>query len=136
MRTQALLTASREVNDEQKRAVFEQTAGVIFLGSPLRGTKAATFAGWKNFVFGILGHNQESSITLLSDLEANSSRLESLVADFGKLTIRSGMQKGMEIRCFYETRKTQVLNAISRNSPFKPEEILVSFVDLFENECH
>ena len=126
MKNKALLAASREWEDERKKAVFRQTAGVIFLGSPLRGTLAATFAGWKNFVFGILDPNQGSSCTLLDDLKANSSRLENLVAEFGKLTVRNRTQAGMEIRCFYETRKTQLLNAISRNSPFKPEEILVS----------
>ena len=126
MKNQALLAASREREDERKKAVFRQTAGVIFLGSPLRGTLAATFAGWKNFVFGILDPNQGSLCTLLDDLKANSSRLENLVAEFGKLTVRNRMQAGIEIRCFYETRKTQLLNAISRNSPFKPQEILVS----------
>lgn len=106
--------------------MFDQTAGVIFLGSPLRGTKTATFAGWKNFVFGILGRDQESSNTLIDDLKLNSSRLENLVSEFGKLTMRSQTQAGIEIRCFYETRKTQVVNAISHNLPFKPKEILVS----------
>ncbi|KAL5351267.1 hypothetical protein ACLOAV_003119 [Pseudogymnoascus australis] len=120
---EALLTAFRDA--ELKEAVFDQTSGVVFLGSPLRGTKAASFAGWKNFVFGILGPTQESSCTLLDDLKENSSRLENLVAEFGKLTVRSRTQAGIEIRCFYETRKTQVLNAISHNSPFKPKEILV-----------
>jgi len=118
------VTASRGA--ERKKVVFDQTAGVIFLGSPLRGTKAATFAGWKNFVFGVLGPNQESSCTLLDDLKANSSRLETLVAEFGRLTVQSRMQAGMEIRCFYETRTSQVFNAISRNSLIKPKEILVS----------
>lgn len=126
------MAASLDVNDERGRAIFEQTTGVIFLGSPLRGTRAATFAGWKNFVFGILGHDQESSTTLLSDLEENSSRLESLVADFAKLTIRNRAQKGMEIRCFYETRKTQMLNSINRNSRIKPKEMLVSFLPIWK----
>lgn len=134
MKKQALLTAFRDA--ERKKAVFDQTAGVIFLGSPLRGTKAATFAGWKNFVLGILGPNQESSDTLLDDLKVNSSRLENLVAEFGKLTVRSRTQAGIEIRCFYETRKTQVFNAISRNLPFKPEEILVSFITRYEQPQH
>lgn len=136
MKTQALLTASREVEDERKKAVFNQTAGVIFLGSPLRGTKAATFAGWKNFVFGILGPTEESSSMLLDDLKANSSRLEILVAEFGKLTVQSRIQAGMEIRCFYETRKTQVFNSISRNSPIKPKEILVSLIARYEYGWH
>jgi hypothetical protein len=134
VKNQALLTASRKT--VHKKLVFDQTAGVIFLGSPLRGTKAATFAGWKNFVFGILGSKQESSCTLLDDLKANSSRLETLVAEFGKLTMQSRMQAGMEIRCFYETRKTQVFNSISRNLFIKPEEILVSLPACNEHEWH
>jgi hypothetical protein len=119
------VTASR--GTERKRAVFDQTAGVIFLGTPLRGTTAATFAGWKNYVFGILGDNYESSCTLLDDLKANSSRLENMMAEFGKLTVQSPMQAGMEIRCFYETRKTMLSNAISRSWPIK-HEILVSLI--------
>jgi hypothetical protein len=115
-----------------KRSVFDQTAGVIFLGSPLRGTKAASLAAWKNFGFDLIGRNQESSSTLLDDLEANSSRLEDMVAKFGKLTVPGRTQRGMEIRCFYETRKTQVFNAISRNLPFQPNEILVSRVACYE----
>ncbi|KAH6705268.1 hypothetical protein BKA61DRAFT_492791, partial [Leptodontidium sp. MPI-SDFR-AT-0119] len=113
-----------KAKDKRKKAVFNQTASVIFLGSPLRGTKAATFAGWK-FVFGILDPTQESSCTLLDDLKANSSRLENLMAEFGKLTVQSPIQAGMEIRCFYETRKTQVFNSISRKSLIKPEEMLL-----------
>ncbi|OCL09319.1 hypothetical protein AOQ84DRAFT_404825 [Glonium stellatum] len=123
----ALSAAAHETHDEQKKAIFKQTAGVIFLGTPLRGTRTAKFAGWKNLVFGILG-NDESSETLLKDLEEDSSRLESLVADFGKLTIRNREQQGMEIRCFYETRTTKVSNAVSRMSPIKLEIILVEKV--------
>jgi hypothetical protein len=51
---------------------------------------------------------KESSSTLIKDLEENSSSLENLVEDFGKMTIRDGLQ----IRCFYETRTTQILNAV------------------------
>jgi hypothetical protein len=131
---QALLTASR--NAVHKKLVFDQTAGVIFLGSPLRGTKVATFAGWKNFVYGILGPSHESSCTLLDDLKVNSSRLETLVAEFGRLTVQSQMQAGMEIRCFYETRKTQVFNSINRSSPIKPEEILVSLISCNNQNWH
>jgi hypothetical protein len=113
-----------------KKALFDQTAGVIFLGSPLRGTKAASFAGWRNVVYGVLGPNQESSCTLIDDLQEHSSTLKTLVAKFGKLTVRSPTQAGMEIRCFYETRKTQVLNAILPKLPIsmKPKEILVSLI--------
>lgn len=124
------------MEDQWKKAVFDQTAGVVFLGSPLRGTRAATFAGWKNFVLGILGPAQGSSCTLLKELEENSGSLENLVAEFAKLTVQNRGQMGMEIRCFYETRKTQLLNSISRKSPIKPEEILVSLIARSEYDCH
>jgi hypothetical protein len=51
---------------------------------------------------------KETSSTLVKDLEENSSSLENLVEDFGKMTIRDGLQ----VRCFYETRTTQILNAV------------------------
>lgn len=80
--TQSLVTVSHKAESTRKRAIFNQTAGVIFLGAPLRGTIAATFAGWKNFVFGILGASYESLSTLLDQLETNSSSLEKPVAEF------------------------------------------------------
>jgi hypothetical protein len=51
---------------------------------------------------------KETSSTLVKDLEENSSSLENLVEDFGKMTIRDGL----EVRCFYETQNTQILNAV------------------------
>jgi hypothetical protein len=128
LETQSLVAAFNEAEDQHKKAIFDQTAGVIFLGAPLRGTRAATFAGWKNFVFGVLNPNLESSSTLLRQLETNSSTLEQLVAEFGRLTKQTQKQAGLEIRCFFETRKTQLLNSISRISPIKPNEILVSLI--------
>jgi hypothetical protein len=51
---------------------------------------------------------KETSSTLVEDLEENSSSLENLVEDFGKMTIRDGLK----VRCFYETQTTQILNAV------------------------
>jgi hypothetical protein len=134
VKTQALLAAFHESEDERKKVVFRQTAGVIFLGSPLQGTLAVTFAGWKNFISGIMDLKQGSSCTLLDDLIENSSTLEKLVADFGKLTVQNRMQAGLEIGYFYETQKTQVFNSISRNSPIKPKEILVSLKARYKHD--
>jgi hypothetical protein len=65
-----------------------------------------------------------------------SSKLENQVAEFAKLTVRSQKQAGIEIRCFYETRKTQVFNSISRNSLIELEEILVSLIAYYEYGWH
>jgi hypothetical protein len=81
-------------------------------------------------VYGILGLGRESSSTLIDDLCKNSSKLEHMVAEFGRLTMSNQNQVGMEIRCFYETRPTQLSNAVSRNLPVKLEELVGSF------NCH
>ena len=60
------------------------------------------------FIAGVVGDDHEASTTLLEDLGENSGYLEKLVEDFGKMTFKYGF----EIRCFFETRKTQILNAV------------------------
>jgi hypothetical protein len=84
-------------------------------------------AWWKNFVLGTLGRSQGSSNTLIEDLQKNSSRLETLLDEFGVLTKQGRTRKGIEVRCFYETRTTQVWNAVTRAKFVpKPEEVIVS----------
>jgi hypothetical protein len=72
---------------------------VVFLGTPLRGTGAARDARWDILISGIMG--KETSSTLVKDLEENSSSLESLVEDFGKMAIRDGLK----VRCFTKPEK-------------------------------
>ena len=85
---------------------MQSTIGVIFLATPLRGTGAKDAAEWRSFISRILG--QQPSTTLIKDLAETASTLQGLVEDFGKMTIRIGLK----IRCFYETRPTQILNAV------------------------
>ena len=100
----ALDRASRERN------IYEQllfnTVGVIFLGTPLRGTAAWKAAELRTMVSRIMG--KDPSATLIKDLDESSSTLEALVEEFGKMTVRERLQ----IRCFYETRPTQISNAV------------------------
>lgn len=60
------------------------------------------------FIAGVIGEDHETSTSLLKDLGENSSLLEQLVEDFGITTVKYEM----EIRCFFETRKTQIPNAV------------------------
>ena len=52
---------------------------------------------------------KETSKKLLADLRDNSSSLDKLVQDFAKMVIAQKIQ----IRCFYETRETHILKALS-----------------------
>ncbi|KAH7117683.1 ankyrin repeat-containing domain protein [Dendryphion nanum] len=132
----ALSKASHLSGD--KRAIFDQTGGVVFLGTPLRGTKAANIAGWQNLIFGTLrvGTDQDRSNTLLKDIQENSRWLELQLDKFAMLTVRNQEQFGMQIRCFYETKKTQILNAIARGLPIKPPPILLVEKSSACLDCH
>ena len=52
---------------------------------------------------------KETSRTLLKDLEEKGSTLDTVIHDFAEIAIRYELQ----IRCFYETRETQPLNAVT-----------------------
>lgn len=53
---------------------------------------------------------RETSQTLLEGLRENANSLDNMVHEFAMMTIENKLQ----IRCFYETRKTQVANFVSR----------------------
>lgn len=108
----------------------KKTAGVLFLGSPLKGTKAAKFAHWKTYATVLLG--REISITLIKNLEENSDRLNDMVEEFAKLII----PWGLEIRCFYETRKTNLSNAIIRSRVMPRREITVRIPGFLQLTLH
>lgn len=57
---------------------------------------------------GVIGNNCEASTALLRGLEEDSDYLANLVENFGMMTVKYRF----EIRCFFETRKTQILNAV------------------------
>lgn len=108
---QALERASR---DETKYAyLLKSTIGVIFLGTPLRGTPTASVAQWVALIRGFMG--KETSDILLQSLKNESGNLDTLVHDFSKLAIKLGKEHAFQLRCFYETRASQIANAISRN---------------------
>ncbi len=81
---------------------------MVFLGAPLRGTRAANAAQWRFLLAGIRGH--EVSDTLITDLNQNSTVLRNLIQGFSAKAVKRELQ--LSITCFYETRKTEVLNAV------------------------
>lgn len=57
---------------------------------------------------GIRGH--EVSDSLIADLNENSTVLRNLIQRFSTMALRPELR--LDITCFYETRKTEVLNAV------------------------
>lgn len=80
---QALERASR---DQVKYAyLLKSTAGMVFLGSPLRGTATVSVAEWIAFIRGFMG--KETSMRLLQSLKDNANSLDTLIHNFSKVAI-------------------------------------------------
>ena len=90
------------------RSLLLSTTGIVFLGSPLQGSEAATFAQWQTMLGGIL--NRSPSKTLLQDLDGHTKSLRETTRRFVEIIRKRPMR--METMCFWETLPTQTLNAI------------------------
>jgi hypothetical protein len=84
------------------------TVGVVFLATPLRGSRAAPAAQWRVVVAGIMG--QQVSDTLVRDLDGKTGVLEHLVQIFAENVNASWLR--LPIHCFYETQPTEILRSV------------------------
>ncbi len=103
---QALEIANTKGSEYQKLVVA--TSGVVFLGSPLQGTRAGTAAQWRVMLGGIL--RKSPSRTLLEDLDGDTKKLRDTSEAFVKM-IRNPPMQTMTM-CFWESKKTQLAKAI------------------------
>ena len=88
------------------RDFLNWTTGIVFLGTPLRGTKAASIACYLVWLRKCLG--KDTSDTLIKGLEEKERSLIIIIQDFAKAAISYTLQ----IWCFYKTLKTQVAKAV------------------------
>ena len=86
--------------------LLSAVSGVVFLGTPLRGTTIAKLTQWISFLRSIWG--KETSSTLLRRLEDQDPYLESVVQGFASLAIA----RSIPVHCFYETRETRFAKAM------------------------
>lgn len=100
----ALQNAAQSSNPHYE--LFRSTAGVVFLGTPLQGTRVARFETWRVMIEGILG--KDSSPSLVKDLSEKSENLRNLTGNFAEIAVNNSLR----IHCFYETRKSTILRAI------------------------
>ena len=80
--------------------------GIIFLGTPHRGTDTATWANFVAQAFGALQMGTTTNRSLLSDLTKNSEILRQISQQF--------VERGSSVRMktFYETKKSDYLNCL------------------------
>lgn len=96
------------VHASSYRPILLATSGIVFLGSPLQGTQASTPAQWRAMLGGIL--NRSPSTTLLQDLDGHTKALRETTGRFLAMIRNVPMQT--KVMCFWETQKTQILNAV------------------------
>ena len=84
------------------------TSGVVFLGSPLQGTRAAKAAEWHVMIAGIL--SRHPSQTLLQDLNGSTRALRETTHRFVKMIMTPPLK--IMTTCFWETQESQVLKAV------------------------
>lgn len=96
---QALLHA---YGSEEHRHLSLNTCGVIFLGTPFRGSGASSWGVTIAHCASTLGLG--ANTRLLKTLEEGSERLDLLLNDF---TVMAKLV-GMKLVCFYELRETRM----------------------------
>jgi hypothetical protein len=101
-----LTIASRQINEYAE--ILRSTTGVVFLGTPFRGSEAASVAKIRVQVAKWAG--SETNKTLLNNLSGDSEALDEAVQEFGHLLKNS--QKDVLVKFYHETRNTKMGNAI------------------------
>lgn len=82
--------------------------GIVFLATPFRGSDAAQQAQWGVVVYGIMG--RQSSRQLIDDLNVQDRELQKITQSFAEIAGPESVQ--IPIRCFYETKKTELLRRL------------------------
>ena len=84
--------------------LLHSTTGIVFLGTPLRGTAHASATRYIIWIARFLG--LKPSDTLTRDLDGNTGVLDDHLSRFSMMVRKLPL---LQIRCFYELHTTQVL---------------------------
>ncbi len=126
----ALCLASNVKGPE--RQTLYATQGIIFLGTPFRGSRAEPIATMRILIAEAMG--VDASLRLVKVLQNETGSLSEIRNHFCSI-IRQRWQNPCRVACFFETQPTRILNAIK----LLPEAIsglkkmVVSVPDLFHN---
>ena len=85
---------------QEYQYIASSTCGIVFLGTPFRGSKASSWGVIMTNCASALGLGSDNR--LLKTLEEGSERLDILLKDF--LCVAKSYE--MRLECFYETKRT------------------------------
>lgn len=105
----AAMLSSRENPELHLRLLFTHIKGIVFLGTPHRGSWMAQWAKFPATLFGAL---KPANTSLLDVLETDNQLLGSLQVQFWEM-VRGEREAGrcLEVTCFYEERGLRRLNS-------------------------
>ncbi|KAI8666898.1 NACHT-sigma domain-containing protein [Fusarium sp. Ph1] len=106
----AAILRSRNNPDRHLRGIFEHTKGIVFMGTPHKGS---WMADWAKMPASALGLIKSTSVTLLDLLQRDNQLLESIQVEFWSM-IRDLRESGrsLEIMCFYEELPLPVVGKV------------------------
>ncbi|KAK5994851.1 Nephrocystin-3-like protein [Cladobotryum mycophilum] len=102
------ISASSAGRENGHGFVRDATVGVVFLGTPFKGTPAQRLAQWLVAYEGFMG--EKASLTLIRDLGSNTKVLDDLVEQFLRGT--NELHYHLPLHCFYETRPKNLTNKV------------------------
>ena len=82
------------------RYIANATCGILFFGTPHRGSHYASLALWKAWVLSLGG---QVHVSLLKTLQSLSPQLEDLNQDFLRIEVIRKLPQS-SLACFYETK--------------------------------
>ena len=85
---------------QEYRHIASSTCGIVFLGTPFRGSKASSWGVIMTNCASVLGLGSDNR--LLKTLKEGSERLDTLLQDF----VYMAKIYAMRLECFYETKGT------------------------------
>ncbi|KAK9429092.1 bulb-type lectin domain-containing protein [Lipomyces doorenjongii] len=104
------ILSSRNDPEVHLQSVFECIKGIIFMGTPHRGSWMADWAKISSSALGLL---KSTNTSLLSILQTNNELLQSVQGDFWKM-IRGQRENGrrLEVTCFFEQKALSVVGKV------------------------
>jgi len=94
---------SARLRENSRRSIFDATVGVVFLGTPFRGTGEITAQG---LLHAAVAANCDVQPAILNHLRREDASLNYVVQEFTRLCKDASVH--LNIVCFYEQKETRV----------------------------
>jgi hypothetical protein len=93
--------------------MFDSTCGIIFLGTPFRGSKATSSGQTRIRITKLLGSNASERLLNVIDKDTSDGRLQDMRSEFTQICdVILRDQARHKVVCFYEVLPTNIAKAV------------------------